>query len=391
MALSALAIDVMLAALPDIAGTFSVAEPNDRQLVVTSYLAGFALGQPLHGPLSDRFGRRPVLVAGLFVFAVGAVAAAFAPEFGWLLLARGVLGFGAAAPRVVATAVVRDRFAGREMARIMSFVMIVFIVVPIFAPSVGGAILAVGTWHWIFGFLCFACVGALVWAALRLPETVAPEDRVSLSGESLAWALRTVLTSRQTVGYTIALGFMFGSLMSYIGAAQQIFVDVYGLGRLFPVMFGAIASVVAVASLVNSRLVGRFGMRRLSHAALLGYLAACGALAVAGFPRHPPLPVFVVYLAAVFFFFGLIAPNFNAIAMEPMGRVAGMASSVIGFYMTAAAALFGWFIGQGFDGSVRPLIAGFAALGLLTLMTVLVTERGALMSSRDRLGSPSRD
>ncbi|WP_448192298.1 multidrug effflux MFS transporter [Azospirillum sp. sgz301742] len=383
MAMTALSIDIMLVALPDIARTFAVAGPNDRQLIVTGYMLGFAAGQPFHGPLSDRFGRKPVLAAGLVIFALGSLGAALAPSFGWMLAARAVQGFGAAAPRVVAVAIVRDRFVGRDMARVMSFAMMVFIIVPVIAPAIGEGIMRVSAWPWIFGALFLAAAGALAWAALRLPETRPAEDRMPLSASALGGAFRTVVTTRCTVGYTIAMGFMFGSLLGYIGSAQQVFVDVYGLGALFPVAFGAIAGVMALASLTNARLVGRLGMRRVSHVALIGFVAACALMALAGFPEHPPLLALGAFLATTFYCFGLIAPNFNAMAMEPLGHIAGMGSSFVGFYTTAAGAFFGWLVGQAFDGTVRPMTIGFACLGLATLVSVLLTEGGALMRTRD--------
>ncbi|MGQ9368643.1 multidrug effflux MFS transporter [Azospirillum sp. ST 5-10] len=383
MALTALSIDIMLVALPDIAGTYAVTSANNRQLVVTSYMLGFAAGQPVHGPLSDRFGRKPVLAVGLVVFAIGSVGAAFAPEFGWLLAARALQGLGAAAPRVVAIAVIRDRFAGRDMARVMSFVMMIFIIVPVLAPALGEAILHIGPWPWIFGVLFLAAALALGWSALRLPETRPPHDRMPLSGPALTAAFRRVVTTRRSLGYTVAAGFLFGSLLAYVGSAQQVFVDVYGLGDLFPIVFGAIAAAMAAASLTNAKLVGRLGMRRVSHAALIGYVAICAVLALAGFPEDLPLIPFCGFLAATFFAFGLIAPNFNALAMEPLGHVAGMASSFIGFYTTGSAALLGWAIGHAFDGTVRPLTMGIALCGLLTLVAVLVTERGRLLQARD--------
>ncbi|WP_029010176.1 multidrug effflux MFS transporter [Azospirillum halopraeferens] len=383
MALTALSIDIMLVALPDIAASYAVVSPNDRQLVVTAYMLGFAAGQPVHGPLSDRFGRKPVLAFGLVVFALAALAAAVAPDFGWMLAARVVQGLGAAAPRVVAIAIVRDRFAGRDMARVMSFVMMIFIIVPVLAPAMGEGILRLGPWPWIFGVLFLSGAAAFAWSALRLPETRPPGDRMPLSVAALSNAFTKVVTTRRSVGYTVAMGFLFGSLLAYIGSAQQVFVDVYGLGELFPLVFGAIAGAMALASLTNARLVGRLGMRRVSHAALLGYVAVCAVPVLAGFPPQPSLALFCAFLAAIFFAFGLIAPNFNALAMEPLGHVAGMASSFIGFYSTAAGAILGWLIGQAFDDSIRPLTMGIVACGLLALATVLVTERGRLMQARD--------
>lgn len=382
MALTALSIDIMLPALPDIAGTYALNDPNDRQLVVTAYLLGFAAGQPLCGPLSDRFGRKPVLAAGLVIFAVGALAALVAPSFSTLLWSRAAMGLGASAPRIMAISIIRDRFAGRGMARVMSFVMMVFIIVPVVAPSLGAAVLAAGSWHMIFAVLLAAGLLLLVWSARRLPETLHEEDRRRLSPAALGGAAGVVVSQRQTVGYTLGMGFLFGCLMTYIGGAQQVFMDVYGLSaEIFPLVFGLVASAMAAASVLNARLVGRLGMRRVSHAALLVLVViviVAGAVA-GGFPAEPPLAGLVAFLMAFFFCFGLIAPNFNALSMEPLGHVAGMGSSLTGFYGTAAGAVFGWAAGQAFDGTVRPLGVAFALYAVLTLACVLVTERGRLL------------
>ncbi len=390
MALTALSIDIMLVALPDIDRAFAIADPNDRQLVVTAYMLGFAVGQPFYGPLSDRFGRKPILAIGLVVSALGAVGAFMAPDFGALLSSRALQGLGAAAPRVLAVAIVRDRFAGRHMARVMSFVMMVFIIVPVVAPMMGQGLMVLGPWQWIFALLAVVTVLLLAWAGIRLPETRPAEDRLPLSGRALGDAARLVLTTRRTVGYTVATGFMFGGLMTYLGSSQQIFVDVYGLGIGFPLIFGAVASVMAIAAFGNAQLVERLGMRRVSHAALIGYVVACGVLAIMGYPERPPLLGFCIFLAATFFCFSLMMPNFSALAMEPLGHVAGTASSFIGFYTTAAGAFLGWLVGQAFDGSVRPLAIGFTVFGVAALLIVLATERGRLFHSRDDDDAPER-
>lgn len=384
MALTALSIDVMLVALGGIAESFSLADDNDRQLVITAYLAGFALGQPLAGPLSDRFGRKPVLAWGIGLYMVGALAAVFAPSFGTLLVARVLQGLGGAAPRIVATAIVRDRFAGRSMARVMSFVMMVFIFVPIIAPSLGAAILHVAPWRWIFGVLAVTGLATLFWSMLRLPETRPRADRLPLSGRAIGQAFAIVVGNRRTLGYAFAVGCLFGALMTYVGSSQQVFMEVFGLSQeAFPLAFGAVASAIAVASLVNARLVERLGMRRLSHAALVGFVAASALFALVAAPLGPSLVVTMTFLMVCFFCFGLIAPNFSALAMEPMGHIAGMASSMVGFVTTALSAGLGWAAGYAYDGSVIPLSIGFAGYSALALVIVLLVEQGRLMQAAE--------
>jgi len=371
MALTALSIDIMLPALPQIGEFFGLVRPNDRQLVVTSYLIGFAAGQLVFGPLSDRFGRKPILMAGLAIYVAGSLGAVSAEDFTYLFLARSVQGFGAASPRVISIAVIRDLFSGWQMARVTSLVMVVFIVVPVIAPTIGQGLLHLGSWTLMFHFLLAVGIASIIWAGFRLPETHgAGQPRV---GVGIGTALRWTLTSLQTVGYTVATGFLFGCLMAYINSAQQVFVEVYGLGASFPIAFGAVAGVQALASLTNAHLVQQHGMRRVSHIALVAFCSSSLSLLAAA-QLEPPLLVFAVLMASAFFSFGLMVPNFNAIAMQPMGAVAGTASSFIGFYTTAAGALFGWIIGAYFDGTVIPLAAGFALLSIAALVTVLAVE-----------------
>jgi DHA1 family bicyclomycin/chloramphenicol resistance-like MFS transporter len=391
MALTAMSIDIMLPALPQIAAAFGVADANAQQHVVIVYLLGFAAGQLLFGPLSDRFGRRPVLFSGLGVYALGAFACVVAGSFDTLLAARFAQGLAGAAARVIAVAVVRDVYGGRRMAQVMSFVMMVFIVVPILAPAAGGAILLVAPWTAIFGFLFAFALALAGWTALRLPETRAPEHRDPLSLRGVAGAFLAVVRSRPTLGYTVAAGVTLGALMGYIASAQQIYVDVYRLGVWFPAVFGAVALAQAAASFANSRLVMRLGMRRLSHAAMIGFTATAVVhlgllLALGGLP----LPAFAGLLALTFFCFGFIMANFNALAMEPMGRIAGTASSFVGTTTTTLSAALGWAVGQQFAGTAVPLLAGFALYGALALALVLWTERGRLFRDPREAAPPGR-
>jgi MFS transporter, DHA1 family, multidrug resistance protein len=377
MALTALSIDIMLPALPDIKGEFDTGGANDQQLVVTAYVLGFAIGQLFYGPLSDRWGRKPVLLAGLGLYGFASFLCMIVNTFEVLLAERFLQGVACASPRIIAIAVVRDVYGGRRMAEVMSFVMMVFIIVPVVAPSLGGGLLLAGSWHVIFGFLFAVALGLLAWTALRLPETRPPERREPMSVRWLTKAFGRTLSTAQTLGYTLAIGAVFGSLMSYINSAEQIFTEIFGAGRWFPVLFGIVAGALAVASFVNSRLVGRLGMRRLSHAALIGFaVTAAVHLCAALLMGPPPLWLFMPLLGLDMFFFGFVMPNFNSLAMEPMGEIAGTASSFVGAVMTGLGAVLGWFVGQHYDGTVVPLLAGFTAFGTAALGIVLMTERG---------------
>lgn len=369
MGMTALSIDIMLPSLPQIGSTFAVSHPNDVQQVVTSYMLGLAFGQLVWGPVADRLGRKGPLLAGLLVFAAASVLSVAATSFGMLVGARVLQGFGGAAARVISVAIVRDLYAGRHMARVMSTVMMVFITVPILAPAVGQVVADIGSWRSVFYVLFAVAAIGIAWSALRLPET-AKDGRAT----RLTTAIFAVLRTRATVWYSAASAFMFGTLVSHIVSAQQIFVGVFALGKAFPVAFGALACSMALASFTNAQLVQQLGMRRLSHLALLWFIAASLILAALSLVSQPPLWIFVSLLAAAFFGFGLIVPNFNAIAMQPMGDMAGVASSLIGFFTTAAGASIGWTVGRLFDGTVRPLAIGFALLGLLALLCVLAAE-----------------
>ncbi|AGK59511.1 Bcr/CflA subfamily drug resistance transporter [Hyphomicrobium denitrificans 1NES1] len=383
MALTAISIDIMLPALPQIGAALGVTSANDRQLVVILYMAGFAAGQFFFGPLSDHVGRKPALMAGLAIYIVGTVAALISNAFPMLLAARLVQGIGAASPRVIAIAVVRDLYGGRQMARVMSFAMMVFIVIPVLAPSIGQALIQLGDWHWAFYALLAMAILIAIWAGFRLPETAAPALGLE-HAMSLRDSLKTAIFDSQTMAYGAAGGFMFGCLLAYVASAQQVFVEVFGMGEAFPVVFGAIASVMAVASFVNARLVGRLGMRRLSHAALLGFVAVSLCLAFATAAGSAGILVYAPLVASAFFLFGLIAPNFNAIAMEPQGHNAGMASSVTGSLSTAIGAMAGGLVAHAFNGTVFPIAAGFAACSLTACLIVFAVEGKHSFFGRNR-------
>jgi MFS transporter, DHA1 family, multidrug resistance protein len=374
MALTALSIDIMLPALPDIGAAFRITNDNDRQLVVTAYLGGLAAGQLLWGHLSDRWGRRLPLLVGLVLYALAGAAALAAPSFALLIAARICQGFGGAAARTIGTAIVRDVFSGRDMARTMSFVMMVFIIVPMLAPAVGLGLLQIGSWRLGFAVLLVAGIVAVAWVGARLPETHLKATGADSRPLALGASIGAVLSSRVTRSYGLAAGLMFGCLVAYISSAQQIFVDAYGLGSLFPLAFGGIAASMALAAYTNARLVQRLGMRRLSHTALVAFIVVSTTLVAVCLQGKPPVWTLIVLLAACFYLFALMQANFNAIAMQPVGHVAGMASSLLGAFVTACGVACGALIGRAYDGTPLPLAAGFALLGICAFLVVLRVE-----------------
>lgn len=381
MGITAFSIDNLLPAFGVIRAHFGLANPNDVQLAVHAYLIGIGAGQIVYGPWSDVVGRRPVLMVGLFIFIAGGVLALFTDSYSTLIVARVIQGIGAGAARVLAVAIVRDRFAGREMARIMSLTMMVFLAVPILAPAIGSLILVVGSWRLIFVAMVGLAVALAVWFGLRMPETLHPEYRMPFSVRAILAGIRLTVTTRRSAGYSLAMGLMMGCLMTYVGSASQVFqTDVYHLGALFPVVFAGVAGVMAVASFLNASLVRQVGMRRLSHGGVIGFLAvSAGLLATAlAFDGRPPFWLFCVFIGLGQFLFALTVSNFNSMAMEPLGAVAGTASSFIGSFTTLLAALLALAAGRAFDGTILPLSLTYMALSALALIAVLWAEHWRL-------------
>ncbi len=380
--LVAMSIDTMRPALGAMAGELGARDANDRQLVLSAFFLGLTVGQLIYGPLSDSSGRKPAVFLGLGLFIAGGLTCAMATGFELLLWARVLHGFGAAGPRVVAIAMVRDLHAGRGMARVMSFVTSVFILVPIVAPSVGQAILAIANWRAIFHVLVAVAVLDFLWLSLRQPETLARERRVAFSPAAILRAARETLTNRITLGYTLATGFVFGGFISYLTTSQQLFQEQYGLGRRFPLFFGVLALSLGIASIVNAKLVMRFGIRALSKRAVVAACALSWAFLVAAWSLggHPPLVLLMVYLVLCFFCNGLLFGNYNARALEPMGHIAGVASAVSGSMSSIVALMTGTVFGRAYDQTVIPLAAGFAILLTAAMLVTEWAERGQTAS-----------
>ncbi len=376
-AMVAMSIDTMLPAIGAIAAELGAIDPNARQFIITSFFAGMTLGTLIYGPWSDSIGRKPAIYAGLVLYAVGSVMCMLSTNFEMMLIGRFVQGFGAASPRIVSIAMVRDGSAGAAMAKVMSFVMTVFMLVPILAPSVGQLVLLVANWRFIFaGFLGMGIIAA-IWLWQRQPETLPRERRSPLSLTALTDAAREVVTHPIAMGYTVAIGCVFGSFICYLGTSQQLFADQYGQGELFAVWFGVFAIAIALAMIFNAKLVMRYGMRNLSKWALRASIVLSTLFLLVGLLMngHPPLWMLGAYLFANFFCSGILFGNYNSIALEPMGRIAGMAAAISGALSSLIAIITGSFIGQLYDGTVIPLAAGFTVLGLVAFALTEWAER----------------
>jgi len=384
MSLNPLAMDMMLPALPEIGSAFHIDVANRLQMVLSAFLIGFGVGQFVIGPLSDSFGRRPVLLGGMILYCIASLLAIAAPSFETLLLARALEGLGTAATRVIATSVVRDCYAGRRMASVVSLAMMVFIAVPVVAPSFGQAVMLLTQWRGIFVVLMLYGTLALLWSALRLPETLPVSERRPFAVGAVLDAFRRTLTNRQTLGYALATGGIQGSLFGYVFSSQQVFTGVYRLGHYFPLAFAAIAAAIAVAGFLNARLVGRIGMRVISHGALVGSLVVALITFAAARMDVLPLPLFMALSALMMFSFGLTFANFTALAMEPQRQNAGTASSLYGSITTLLGIGAGTVIGQHFDGTLVPFAGGFLLCTLAALAVVIVTEKGRLFQPHHR-------
>jgi len=378
MALNPLAMDIMLPALPNIAASFDVTSANRPQMVLSVFLVGFGVGQFVMGPLSDRFGRRPILLGGMVVYCAASLLAIAAPSFETLLLARALQGVATSATRVIATSIVRDCYAGRRMASVMSLTMMIFIAVPVVSPAFGQAVLLMAQWRGIFIVLMLYGVVTLVWSAMRMPETLAVANRRSLAVRDILDAFRQTITNRHTLGYAVVAGSVLGSLFAFVFISQQVFTGIYGLGLYFPLAFSGVAIGTAIAGFVNSRFVGRLGMRVMSHGALLGFVAIATIMLVTAKLQMLPLPLFMLLSVSMMFAFGLMISNFTALAMEPQGHIAGTAASLYGSITTLLGISVGASIGQGFDGTLVPFATGFLLCTLAALAVVLVVEKGRL-------------
>lgn len=387
MALQALSIDSMLPALGAIAAELGAGNPNHRQLVIGVYLFGAALGALVPGALADRFGRRPVLFTALGIYTVLALACAVVQDFTTLLVLRGLQALGSAGLSVMPSAIIRDCHEGDRMARMLSTTALVFMVVPVLAPSFGQAVLQFAGWRWIFGLTTVLSLAVTLWVWLRLPETLDPANRQDIRPRRIAANMGTALLNRASIGYVIGGGLVWAGLFGFLNSSQQLVAEHFGAGENFPLYFAAMAGCMAVANLVNSRIVERFGARRVSHTALLAFIALAGLQVSRAFAGDETLLEFAVMMGVQMCLCALMGANFTSIALQPFGQIAGAAASVQMFTRSALSSLLGGAIGQAFDGTARPLATALLAGGLVALALVGYSERGRLFR---RLHPPGR-
>ncbi|OAN71337.1 hypothetical protein A8B82_03275 [Sulfitobacter sp. EhC04] len=369
ISLVALTTDIMLAALGLIATDLGHPDPMDGHLVISVLFAGFAVGQLLVGPLSDSYGRKPVIHISYIVFCIGTLMCLLSASFEVMLAGRLLQGVGMSGPRIIAVAIVRDGYAGRKMARIMSFVMAVFILVPAIAPSIGQILISFSGWRATFTLLLIMAGVTWIWFTLRQVETLPATARRPLSVGNLVSGMKTILTTPAAIGYTICAGLIFGPFLAYLSLAQQIFQVTYDTGLSFTLWFAAGAFSIGVAAIVNSALVERLGMRFLSNIALSGVIlggCAFGAVALAT-DGLPPFGLFIAWLVCNFFFMGLLFGNLNALAMEPLGHIAGLGAAVVGALSTAISIPVGTIISENYTGSPALLTLSFATSATLCL------------------------
>lgn len=379
ISLAALSIDAMLPALGIIGSELNVADPNDNQLVIVTFFIGMAVGQFIYGPLSDSFGRKSVILLGLVIFAAGTLLSVTADSYQQMLLGRVLQGFGLAGPRVVSVALVRDLYSGRAMARVMSFVMTVFILVPMMAPALGQLVLNYSGWRMIFIGLLFVAILLSIWLIIRLPETLTDENRRSFAPGVLWLGFKEVVSNRVAMGFTLVTGLVFGAFIGYLSLSQPVLQDQYALGTQFPLYFGCLAGAIGLASLMNARLVGRYGMWRLIIISLVSIILFTLIYSpwVLAYSGHPPLLSLVTYLFLVFFAVGLLFGNLNSMAMEPLGHLAGIGAGLISALSTLLSIIFSLMIGQLYNQTIYPLVGGFLVLISIALLICYCLHRYA--------------
>lgn len=376
MSLVALSIDTLLPALPQIGESLNVANATDNQLIITMIFLGLGFGQLIFGPLSDSFGRKPMIYFGFIVFVIASIICVTTESFEMMIAGRVLQGIGLSSPRTIAIAMVRDTFSGDYMAKILSIIVVFFILVPVVAPTFGQWILNFASWEMIFNANLILGVGVVIWFWLRQPETLKESNRIEFRMRIFYDGTKEFLRHKEAIAFTLVSGFITGSFMVYLSTSQQIFQEQYNLGDLFPYIFACTALAIGSATFLNSRLVLRFGSRKLGFIAITAYFFI-SLLYVICFSSgvNPSIYVLIAFFLVQFFTIGLIFGNLRALAMEPLGHIAGIGAAINGFVSTIMAVPIANFIGSFVKVSVLPLFIGFSVFGFLSILVFLYLDR----------------
>lgn len=370
--LAALSIDAMLPALPMMATDLAVADFRQTQWVITSVILGMSVGQMFFGPFSDAYGRKFSILSGIGLFCLGSLVSMFATSMTMMLVGRVIQGIGVAGPRIASMALVRDKFVGDHMARVMSFVMMVFILVPMLAPMVGLAILHAMGWRAIFGLFILLSIMTGIWLFVRQPETLSVIGRRPFRLGKIVDTTKAVVKHPRVLGFSAAAGLIFGGMLAYVASAQSIFQDIYGLGDKFPFFFAALALGFGIASLVNGKLVVRLGAEPIATFMLycLIGISAVASLAALLSGGSPPLWLFMILAFGMFFCIGILFGNLNALAMVPLGKMAGIGAAIIGSISNVIAVFMSAVIGWFYIDSLAPILVGILLSSILALVIV---------------------
>ena len=382
MSIVALSIDTLLPAIPNIGETINSFDPTENQKLITMIFLGLGVGQLFFGPLSDSYGRKPVVYLGMLVFAIASFICLWAPNLEWMIVGRILQGIGLSVARSIAISIIRDTYSGDLMARVMSFVTAFFILVPVVAPSIGKIILEISNWQAIFyvQLVCTLIVGLWFWR--RQPETLKPEYKIPFTRHVFIDGLKEFMRYKETVAFTLASGFITGAFLVYLSASQHIFEDLYGLKDSFPYIFAGLSISIGVSTFSNGTLVLRYGMWRLSYMALLAFCAVALLFVVLFWQTgNPSVLVLIVFLFLQFFCLGFMWGNFRSIAMQPIGHIAGIGAAINGFISTVIAIPIATFIGSYVEDKVLPLFLGLAICGLISVVIFWMAKRSRKLAA----------
>lgn len=383
MSIVALSIDALLPAIPEISATLNLTNPNDNQLLITMIFLGIGVGQLIFGPLSDSFGRKPIVFIGFIVFIIASIICVTTKNFEIMIIGRVLQGIGLSSPRSLALSMIRDSYDGDYMAKIISIVVMFFILVPVVAPTLGQLLISLFDWKSIFYFNLLFGVLIMFWFWKRQPETLPKEKRIKFTPNLFIDGTKEFFKHKQAVAFTFVSGFITGSFMVYLSTSQQIFQEQYNLAEMFPYIFASLAISIGLATFLNSRLVVKYGMMRIAYTASIAYVIVSVLYVILFWSgNNPSIYILLSFFALQFFAVGFLFGNLRAIAMQPLGHIAGIGAAINGFISTVMAVPIANYIGSFVYDSVLPLFIGFSIFGILSLLVfIAVKNKGVLVKA----------